>query len=95
MIDLKNTRLVGDIQEPNMSYETNEFLIRTDLEGTIWAGSDSGCSCYDGFDPANYEPFHSIGDLRQRFASWIDNWGDGVGLEAAAWEEFHAALMAI
>jgi len=92
MIELEKTVLIGEIHEPNLSYETNEFQIRRDLKGNLWAGSDGGCSCYEGFDPSNYEPFHSIGDLRMRFATWIGDWGDGSGLEAEAWDEFHTAL---
>ena len=93
MIELEKTVLIGEINEPNLCYQTNEFLIRKDQDGVLWAGSDGGCSCYDGFDPANYQPYRDLGDLRTRFSGWVNEWYDGAGLEAAAWEEFNAALM--
>lgn len=92
MIDLERTRLIAQIDEPNKNYEVNEFLIRLHEDGTLWAGSDSGCSCYDGFNAANYEPYTSVMNLRLRFSTWVGNWGDGSGFEAGAWDTFHKAI---
>lgn len=92
MINMDQTIHVGTINEPNLWYETNEFVIRwAPLEGQWWAGSDSGCSCYDGMSIENYFPYREVREIRPVFSSWISTWRDGVGLEAAAWESFNAA----
>lgn len=85
---------LAEINEPNLSYEYNEFVIRKDpTTGVFWAGSDGGCSCYSGFDPANFEPFNTASELRVRFHQWVGEWRDGAGHEAAAWEDFHSAVV--
>lgn len=93
---LEHTALVAEIEEPNLGYEANEFVIRRDEATGIWyAGSDGGCSCYDGFNPANFSRYTDIGDLRLAFGAWVGGWWDGAGHEAAGWEQFHTAVRSV
>lgn len=91
---IERTVPIITIDEPNMSYETNEFQVRQDPEtGIFYAGHDSGCSCYEGFNPANFAPFESAGAVRESFQSWMaSTWRDGWGHEAAALERFSEAV---
>jgi hypothetical protein len=95
-VDLSHTIEVVQIDEEGMSYETNEFVVRYDPAASVWyAGSDGGCSCYDGFDDANLERVDSVGELRRKFSGWITGWHDGVGREAAAWDKFNEAIRSV
>lgn len=91
---VERTVRVVEINEPNMSYEVNEFQVRKDPEtGLFWAGHDSGCSCYEGFNPANFAPCNTVGGVRALFQNWMaTTWRDGWGREAAAWEAFNEAV---
>ena len=90
---IERTIPVVEVNEPNMGYEYNEFVVRKDPNtGILYAGSDGGCSCYSGFDPANFVPYDLVGGVRAAFHNWIAGWHDGVGHEAAAWEEFNEAV---
>lgn len=93
MINVDETVPLAEIEEPGLSYEHNEFLVRWDPKAQVyWAGSDGGCSCYEGFNPANYQPYTTERDIRALFSAWISDWHDGVGQEAAAWDKYHAAF---
>lgn len=90
---IERTIPVVEIDEPNMGYEYNEFQVRKDpITGILYAGRDGGCSCYEGFNPANFEACDSVGRVRVLFHQWIGEWHDGSGHEAAAWEQFHEAV---
>lgn len=90
---IERTVHVVTVNEPNMSYETNEFQVRKDpTTGLFYAGSDSGCSCYEGFNPANFAPYDLVGGVRAAFQNWMATWRDGWGQEAAAWEDFNEAV---
>lgn len=90
---LGRTIPVATINEPNKCYETNEFQVRQDLDtGIFYAGHDSGCSCYEGFNPANFVPYGTAMEVRAAFHNWMAGWRDGWGHEAAAWEAFNQAV---
>jgi hypothetical protein len=92
MIDLDETVLLAEIREPELYYEYNEFVIRQGSDGVFWAGSDGGCSCYEGFRDENFQPFRSEREIRALFSAWVGDWCSGTGHEAAAWDQYHAAF---
>lgn len=80
--------------EPNLSYETNEFIVQYDDETQTYRyGFDSGCSCYDGFNESNFTTSTSRRDVRKSFAGWVFEWGEGQRHEAAAWAEFNEKVV--
>lgn len=75
------------IEDPDLCYETNEFIVQEAGYGRYRYGSDGGCSCYDGFDESNFIVTHSRWDIRDAFGRWateLDN-------PARAWEAYMAA----
>lgn len=63
--------------DETLSWETNEFIVarHPGVEGPIYWGHDHGCSCYNGFDPDNFES-GSRDQLLLAFDSWNPYTGD-------------------
>lgn len=87
---INRTVPVFQYEEPNTDYDIEEYQIRFEPGVGAWfAGNDSGCSCYPGFDEENFTRFSTLAEVQQDFSRWISGWRDGRGLEAAAWEAFY------
>jgi len=74
--------------DPDLSYETNEFIVERDPSGQLFYGSDGGCSCYEGFDPANFTGTFDVAEVQRGFAAWVST----ISNPAPAWEEFKIAI---
>jgi hypothetical protein len=73
-------------EDPDLSYETDEFIVERDPLGQFFYGNDGGCSCYEGFDPANFTGTFDIAEVQRGFSEWVK----GIRNPAPAWEEFKA-----
>lgn len=74
-------------EDPDLSYETDEFIVERDPSGQFFYGSDGGCSCYGGFDPANFTGTFDAAEVRRAFSAWVKE----IRNPAPAWEDFMAA----
>jgi len=79
--DLDQWETVFHAEEPDMSYETNEFVVQQHKETKQFRyGDDGGCSCYDGFDPENFAYTYNKEEVLSAIRSWADfgySWDDG------------------
>ena len=64
------------VDEQDLSYEFNEFVVYKNETGILYWASDSGCSC-----PSPFEDIHTINDLcngsKEDCLRALDEWGAG------------------
>lgn len=57
--------------DPDLCHETEEFIVEHDpVAGRYRYGNDGGCSCYAGFDPANFSETYDRSDVFRAFTVW-------------------------
>lgn len=86
---------VFQTEDPELGWETNEFVVERDPEtGQIRYGSDGGCSCYMGFYEGNFSYTYDAYYVRRAFAEWTKTLSQQAN-PARLWEEYMAAARAI
>lgn len=94
-VPIDDLKVIAEISQPDLSWEFDEYLVWADLDGRLYYGHDSGCSC-----PTPFEDFKTTADMQaltwhnwDQFLSEIEGWyGGNVGDRNAFTQKVKAAL---
>lgn len=69
--------IVDELDERDLSYEFNMFVVWKHTDGRLFYGIDSGCSC-----PSPFEDYHSLDDLTEiktydQLKEAVEGWNEG------------------